>query len=112
MLHLRSKPGGSIEPLLAHLFKDAFDIRATVDLQVSLLEQLCPGKSTLAKFNSDRKFKADFLQFDTSAKLLTEIVQSISDDSVQTAVNTTAKLRNTTSHNLVWGDVFNEPENF
>lgn len=105
MLRLRSKEGGSIEPLLTHLFKGGLIFE-------SLLKQLDPGKKTLGEFNSVPQFLADFPRFNTSAQSLTQIIQGISDNSVQTAFNTTAKLRNTTGHNLVWDDVFNDPENF
>jgi hypothetical protein len=41
-----------------------------------------------------------------------EILDAINDNTPLVAFNTTAKLRYTTGHNLVWDDVFSTPENY
>jgi hypothetical protein len=107
MLHLRSKAGGSIEPMLTHLFKGGLIFE-------SLLKQLYPNlrQRTLEKITEDKTFQIDFPEFDTRAGSLSGILQGISDNTIQTAFNTTAKLRNTTGHNLIWSDEFDDTENF
>lgn len=113
ILNLRSKEGGSIEPILTHLFKGGLIFE-------SLLKQLYPNKDdgnpvkTIGDLNSVNAFKQDFrVSIDTSAQSLWEILNNIGINSdTNTAFNTTAKLRNTTGHNLVWDDIFNDSENY
>lgn len=57
-------------------------------------------------------FVSDFCVIDTSARSLAEIVAASGADDLKTAFDTTAKLRNTTGHNLVWDDIFGNPDVF
>ena len=110
-LLLRSIGGGSIEPTLTYLFKGGLIFE-------SLLKYLYPRKDdgsdckTLGNVFNTSGFKSDLITgIQTSADTLQEIVRAIIGNDLQTAFNTTSKLRNTTGHNLVWDDVFNNPDN-
>jgi len=111
-LLLRSIEGGSIEPTLTYLFKGGLIFE-------SLLKYLYPKEDnrtddckTLGDIFNTTNFKSDFITgIKTNANTLQEIVKTIGND-LQTAFNTTSKLRNTTGHNLVWDDVFNKSDNF
>lgn len=111
-LSLRSTAGGSIEPTLTYLFKGGLIFE-------SLLKYLYPKKDngideckTLGNIFNTKTFRADFnVAIQTSANTLQEIVNNIKDD-LQSAFNTTSKIRNTAGHNLVWDDVFNSSTNF
>lgn len=112
-LQLRSSSGGSIEPALTYLFKGGLIFE-------SLLKHLYPNKDngdlvkTLGDIYQTTTFKTDFLQnVRTSSASLQDIVTSVNNSNdLQTAFNTASKLRNTTGHNLVWDDVFNNIDNF
>lgn len=109
-LALRGSAGGSSEPFLVHLFKGGLIFE-------SLLKELYPQvpanprTNTLGRVLRDRQFMTDFslTRVDTSASTLTDIYTSISADDLSSAFITSAKLRNTTGHNLCWDDVFNSP---
>lgn len=111
-LELRSSEGGSIEPALTFLFKGGL-------LFESLLKYLYPTKNngadrckTLGDIFNTTSFKTDFpLGITTSASSLAEIIAFIGSD-ITTAFNVTARLRNTSGHNLVWDDIFTNTENF
>lgn len=110
-LGLRSKEGGSIEPVLTFLFKGGLIFE-------SLLKYLYPKKDngsdckTIGDIFYTTTFKSDFSNgIQTTANSLQEIINTIGNDAV-TAFNTTSKLRNTAGHNLVWDDVFDNPDNF
>lgn len=103
---LRSTMGGSIQPFITHLFKGGLIFE-------SLLKHLYPRKDdgtltrTLGGIFGTEAFRDDFVpQVDTSSYSLQKIVEDIEGDTIQSAFNTTAKLRNTTGHNLVWDDIF------
>lgn len=105
-LQLRSITGGSIQPFITHLFKGGLILE-------SLLKHLYPTKddgapaTTLGEIFKTEAFKADFVsKVDTSSHSLQQIVEDIQGDTMKSAFNTTAKLRNTTGHNLVWDDIF------
>lgn len=112
-LQLRSSSGGSIEPVLSYLFKGGLIFE-------SLLKHLYPNKDngdpvkTLGDIYQTASFKTNFLQnVSTYSTSLLDIVTSVNNNNdLQTAFNTVSKLRNTTGHNLVWDDVFNNPDNF
>lgn len=112
-LHLRSSTGCSIEPALAFLFKGGLIFE-------SLLKHLYPNQDnghlcgTLGNIFNTVSFKSDFISsVQTRATSLINIINSIGNNNdMQMAFNTTSKLRNTTGHNLVWDDVFNNPANF
>lgn len=108
---IRSGSGGSIEPVLTHLFKGGLIFE-------SFLKQLYPtknGKPTqkLSDIFKTSNFKNDFLQsVNQSSSSLKDILKDIKSNDLQTAFNTTAQLRNTTGHNLVWDDIFDQPNNY
>jgi hypothetical protein len=111
-LILRSKDGGSIEPVLTYLFKGGLIFE-------SLLKYLYPKKDngtdkckTLRDIFNTTNFKNDFSNgIQIGANALQEIVDITGNDIIA-AFSITGKLRNTVGHNLVWDDVFNNPNNF
>lgn len=107
-LRLRSERGGSIQPFVIHLFKGGLIFE-------SLLKHIYPGppRRTLRDIFHSAPFQNDFnIQVATGSDTLQQIVNGIQGDSIQSAFTTTSKLRNTTGHNLVWDDVFNNPETY
>lgn len=112
-LQLRSSSGGSIEPALKYLFKGGLIFE-------SLLKHLYPNQDngrpcgTLGNVFHTGTFQADFLsRVQIRAVSLRSIVNAIGNNNdIQTAFDTVSRLRNTTGHNLVWDDIFNNPANF
>ena len=99
-LTMRSSAGGSTGPALSLLFRGGV-------LFESLLKHLYPGHQTLGCVLNDATLQADFPgRYPTSAKSLAEVLVAVRDNTYVTAFSTTARLRNTTGHNLVWDDVF------
>lgn len=110
-LKLRSRGGGSMELPLKHLFKGGLIFE-------SLLKECYPThcNGMLGKIFEDHYFQRDFRgKISTRANSLAHILALTTSDARLTAFEVTSKLRNTTGHNLVWGDVnvvFANPDNF
>lgn len=111
-LNLRSTEGSSIGPIISHLFSGGLIFE-------SLLKKIYPTKDdgspvkVLGHIFNTTVFKNEFTQgIQTFAESLIEIVNAINDDLLITAFTTTAKLRNTTGHNLVWDNIFDNSINF
>ena len=112
-MQLSRSNGGTIEPALTFLFKGGLIFE-------SLLKHLYPNKDdgrpceTLGHIYHTSSFRADFIpNVQTRAASLQNIVDAIGNNNdMQTAFNTASRLRNTTGHNLVWGDVFDDTDNF
>lgn len=112
-LILRGNVGGSIEPLLTHLFKGGLIFE-------SLLKHLYPIKDTkkptekLGDIFNTASFKTDFAlkSVHPRSSSLQTTINNIKKSDLQTAFNTTSQLRNTTGHNLVWNDVFDIPQKY
>ena len=106
-LSLRSTEGGSIGTLIAHMFSGGLILE-------SLLKHAYPSRETrtLRKIFRAPDFVKDFQPgISTRATSLKGILDAISDDTMETAFSTTAKLRNTTGHDLVWADIFDNSAN-
>jgi hypothetical protein len=107
--------GGSNEPFTVHLLTGGL-------LLESLLKSYYPkpatqkGHYTIGKVFDRPDFRADFGLATvpvSSADSLRTIYDAIGiSNSVETAFSTTARLRNTTGHNLIWDDVFSDPDIF
>jgi hypothetical protein len=113
-LGLRSHAtGGSSLPFILHLLKGGLIVE-------SLLKHFYPNNGgipneTIGAVFQTRQFLREFLLAaspHTRATTLAEIYVSISGNTVLSAFSTTAKLRNTTGHNVVWDDVFDDPEQY
>ena len=107
-LSLRSTEGGSIGTLISHMFNGGLIFE-------SLLKHGYPSTRTLTlgKIFQKPDFINDFCPgISTTATSLKGILDAIIDDTMETAFNTTAKLRNTTGHNLVWDDIFDNSANY
>ncbi|MEN8128114.1 MAG: hypothetical protein ABFR90_09965 [Planctomycetota bacterium] len=105
-LRLKSSEGCSMGPILTHLFSGGLIFE-------SLLKYFYSGNKTLGCITKDSKFKEDFdVNFKTSANSLEKIIGDIPDNSLTTAFTVTARIRNTTGHNLAWDNIFNSPDNY
>jgi hypothetical protein len=111
-LSLKSTEGSSIGPIISHLFNGSLIFE-------SLLKILYPNKDngnpvkTLGEAFGTKTFQADFGErFQTSAISLQDILNGIEDNSLHTAFCTTAKVRNTTGHNLIWDNIFDSITNY
>jgi len=115
-LFLRSVGGGSAEPFITHLFKGGLIFE-------SLLKSVYPNRDdghrckTLGDIiNKNSNFAKDFgIKIKTSAETLREIFDGITGKDIKNTFDTTAQLRNTTGHNLVWADVedvLGDPEGY
>lgn len=115
ILELRSKEGGTIEPILTHLFKGALLFESLLkylaskyNWKVKVKNNKTKTPKTLGDFNNCKNFTNKFCKFNTSSNSLREIIVKAVNNKMQTVFSTTAMIRNTTGHNLVWDDVFND----
>ena len=109
-LNLRSIEGGSIGALIAHMFSGGLIFE-------SLLKHVYPSAKTmtLGQIFQTAAFANDFRHgISTKATSLKGILDAINDDTntMVTAFNTTARLRNTTGHDLAWDDIFDNSANY
>ncbi len=113
-LFLRSSAGGSLGPAIGLLFRGGL-------LLESLLKHLYPARSngdanrTMGRIFSDPSFGNDFvreLESRCSADSIANVIASVDQDTLESALLTTARLRNTTGHNLIWDDAFGDPSRF
>ncbi len=110
-LELRSRARATVEPVLSHLFKGALIFE-------SLLKQFYPTKNNgnpcklLRDIFHETSCPGDFniATVQTTAMSLQDIHRRISTATdpgdIQTSFDVTSLLRNTTAHNLVWDDIF------
>jgi len=85
----------------------------------SILKNLYPRKDdgsaarNLGNIFHTEAFGKDFIKgIQTTANSLQEILDGIQGNSMEIAFTTTAKLRNTTGHNLIWDNIFDSTNNF
>ncbi len=111
-LQMRSIEGGSIAPFILHLFSGAL-------LFESILKNLFPTKDngtrtqTLGDVFHTSTFQAIYPSgIPTSASSLANILVGITDNTLLTAFTTSARIRNTTGHNLIWDDTFASPNQY
>lgn len=119
ILELRSKEGGTIEPILTHLFKGGLLFESLLKYLISkynwkVTKEKNKGKSPrmLGDFNACKDFTDKFCKFSTNSNSLKDIVAKAVNNNMQTTFSTTAMIRNTTGHNLVWDDVFKDLNNY
>lgn len=107
-LKLRSTSGGTMEPFLAHLFKGGLIFESLLKYFYNTV-----AVNTLGGIFGDGQFLRDFpAKPNTSSTSLKMVVSQANGNDWLTAFSTIARLRNTTGHNLVWDDVFNDPTNY
>ena len=111
-LRLKSTEGSSIGPIISHLFSGGLIFE-------SILKILYPRKDngdlvmTLGDVFYTSTFQTDFGKgFQTCALSLKKVLGGIVDNSLLTAFSTTARVRNTTGHNLVWDNIFDSISNY
>jgi hypothetical protein len=111
-LRLKSIEGGSLGPIIAHLFSGGLIFE-------SLLKYVYPTKDNgdpikmLGQVFQTNPFISDFGRgIQTSADSLQDIFDAATDDTLITSFCTASKLRNTTGHNLIWDDIFRSSTNY
>jgi hypothetical protein len=113
-LLLREKStAGSNQPFTVHLLAGGLIFE-------SLLKCLYPippsmdyyTLNTILKMPAFRSEFGDKCSVGISANKLGDIHAAIKDQSIEMAFATTGKLRNTTGHNLVWDNIFDNPRNY
>ena len=111
-IQLRSRGGGSIEPFLTHLFKGGLIFESLLKHFYPVKDDNTPAK-TLGNIFSASGFIADFFAgIKPTANSLEDILDTVNDGTFKGAFVTTSRIRNTTGHNLVWNDIFNDPQNY
>ena len=111
-LNLRSTEGSSLGSIISHLFGGGLIFESLLKNRYSTKDDGNPVK-VLGNVFHTTSFKNDFSQgVQTSAESLQEILDAINDNSFITAFTATARLRNTTGHNLVWDNIFNTSANY
>jgi hypothetical protein len=111
-LRLKSTEGSSIGPIISHLFNGALVFE-------SVLKNLYPLKDdgtpvmTLGDIFKTGAFKGEFAQnLQTKAESLQEVLDAAQNNELATALSTTARIRNTTGHNLVWDNIFQDQAHY
>ncbi len=107
MIRYKGKYGGTIEPIILHLFKGALIFE-------TLIKKQYKGNSNtlgriLSESDTETRYNYNFRSGECSASLLEDIFDFISlndDNTAETAFHITCKIRNTTAHNLIWNDIF------
>jgi len=109
ILKIRSSDGGVITPFIIHLFHGGLIFETLLKF---LYPNIIDGE-TLGRIYKSPEFICDFnFKVSTKAKSFTEIVRESDRQDIVTAFTTISRIRNTTGHNLIWDDVFNNPENY
>lgn len=107
MIKLRGEHGGSIEPMITHLFKGALIFESLMKKHYASNNRNNLGD--ILKFNNvENIYRYTFKNHKSSADSLEEILKFIGKyiNSPETAFYVTCKIRNTTAHNLIWNDLF------
>jgi len=111
-LQLKSIKGSSLGPVIAHLFNGGLIFESVLKYLYTTKDKGDPVK-TLGQVFQTSAFITDFgTGIKTSADSLQDILDSVTDNSVNTAFCTASKLRNTTGHNLVWDNIFATSSNY
>lgn len=108
LLLTRSDRGGTIEPIILHLFKGSVIVE-------SLLKLRFINEMQLGSIYRHTDFKTDYVDVGSiSSTNLNEIVSSneFIQTNVKAAFSITGKIRNTTAHKLSWDDVFEKYSNY
>ena len=105
MINLRGTNGGTIEPMIMHLFKGSLIFE-------SLLKKYHPSEAlTLGQIfreiGSDYGLKYEGKNcYAGTLEEIFDIIDSPSFNKIEKAFYTTCRIRNTTGHNLSWNNVF------
>lgn len=113
MLKLRSKEGGSIQPLESHLLMGCVIFESLIKYKYNT-----QSYNTLGAFKKCDIFLQDYslieqdININWENKILKELLDEINDNKFITAFNTIGRLRNCIAHKLDWDDIFDDPENY
>lgn len=111
-LQMRSTEGGSIAPFLLHLFSGALIFETLLKHLFPIKNNGDPTRTLGDIFNTTSFIRIFPRNISTSANSFVEILSGITDETILTAFTTTAKIRNTTGHNLIWDDTFANPTQY
>ena len=109
---LRSTEGISIGPIISHLFSGGLIFESLLKKTYPTKDNGSPVKVLGNVFYTTAFINDSTQGTQTAAESLQEIIDAINDDSFITAFTATARLRNTTGHNLVWDNIFDTTTNF
>ncbi|MFH1756538.1 MAG: hypothetical protein ABH969_00680 [Pseudomonadota bacterium] len=109
-LKIRSSVGGSVEPFITHLFKGGLILETLLKhlypkIAIPHRKKMGEDVEVLGDIFYETDFKIQFCVVESKAASLREIYDGITANDIKTAFDTTARLRNTTGHNLIWQDV-------
>lgn len=112
-LKLTSANIEATEPLLLNLFKGGLIFETLLKNYYPTDDQKKPIR-TLTGFHFSADFRTHFPGCDLGQQCdsLQEIVDDAASFDYKTTFENTAKLRNTTGHELLWDNVFSNPENY
>lgn len=111
-LRLKSTHGSSLGPIIAHSFSGSLIFESILKYLYPTGDKGKPNKTLNDIFNTT-EFKDDFkIKVKTHSDSFQSILKAVKDNSLITAFNTVAKIRNTTGHNLVWDNVFQEAKDY
>lgn len=111
-LRLKSTEGSSIGPIISHLFSGGLIFESSLKILYPRKDNGDPVRMLGDVFYTST-FQTDFGKgFQTTAISLKEVLDGIVDSSLVTAFSTTARIRNTTGHNLVWDNIFDSIANY
>lgn len=105
-IKIKSKNGGSIEPIISHLFKGSLIFESLLKefYNFSTLEKIFNDQQST--FQHDFRFRSHLKTFENNGIAI--IAKSTNKQDRRTAFEVTARVRNTSGHKLTWPDQFNE----
>lgn len=111
-IKMRSTKGGSLAPFINHLFTGALIFETLLKVNFPRKDNGNPTRILREIFEIPSYQKVYPQITDGSADSFQKILATAVDSTIKTAFTTTTKIRNTTGHNLVWDDVFSNPNNY
>lgn len=121
MLLLRSSEGGTIEPFLMHLLKGVVIFETLIkEVAKRNVWKMDSGNQngndikTLGNLNYCSAFTSKYcrLKDQVTIHYIQDVLNLISKNDLETAINVTYLLRNKVSHDLRWDDIFDKPVNY
>lgn len=114
MIHLKSIYGGTIEPMILHLFKGALIFETLLKKYHFKDLSLKYGPKNVNNIGGilQKSEITSFYNFvftncsEASIKNIFKYIKDHDDDSIETAFHSTCRVRNTTSHKLNWDEDF------
>ncbi len=112
-IKMRSSEGGSIAPFILHLFSGALIFESILKYLYPYKKKKIPNQTIGEIFHNSSFLQIYPPNIPTYADSILNISNEALDNSLFTAFSTTAKIRNTAGHNLVWDNtIFSETEKY